>query len=149
MCAEIAIYDGTAVVTGYKIEMSTEAVNVNLIDGSKAIREISYEIAAQRNWRPDWLNEGVKGFISVRDKLAQIYLKSYPSEVNPALKVFVPTKEYLLAMKCMAIRPGSTEHDVDDIKRLVSDLRYTTADQVLDLVAGFYPKISCAEGASE
>ncbi|MBI4559732.1 MAG: hypothetical protein HY706_19250 [Candidatus Hydrogenedentes bacterium] len=60
----------------------------------------------------------------------------------PHLRVSMPVPEYVLAMKCMAARIGGTggeQSDVPDIVFLIHHLQLKTAQEVLDLVARYYP----------
>jgi hypothetical protein len=52
-------------------------------------------IASRRGWPCDWLNDGVRTYLSARvDGFEQHMLfHTYPSEERPALRVFVPTAE--------------------------------------------------------
>jgi hypothetical protein len=54
----------------------------------------------------------------------------------------MPVPEYLLAMKCMAARLGSTTgeaSDVPDILFLIRHLRLGSAAAVLEIVGQYYP----------
>ena len=54
----------------------------------------------------------------------------------------MPTPEYLLAMKCMAARIGSTGDDADDtgdVVFLARHLRLTSPDAVMAIVSAYYP----------
>jgi len=85
----------------------------------------------------DWLNDGVKGFISVRHDIVQGNLPQFQN-----LRLTMPTPEYLLAMKCLAsrINPGEAEEgDVRDIVFLIRHLKLKTADEVMKIVAEYYP----------
>jgi hypothetical protein len=54
------------------------------------------------------------------DPTVKRFIGTYPSEDEPGLRVCVPKPEYLLAMKCWAMRVGGVEtsQDIDDIRRL-------------------------------
>jgi hypothetical protein len=75
---------------------------------------------------PDtWLNDAVKGYLGS------------PGNFQPHLElsnlvVFVARPEYLLAMKCAAMRLGAEFHDLDDVRYL---LRYLNVDRVGDAMA--------------
>lgn len=54
----------------------------------------------------------------------------------------MPTPEYLLAMKCMASRIGAVETDPDDVSDiifLVRHLQLKSANEVMELIAAYYP----------
>ena len=85
----------------------------------------------------DWLNDGVKGFVSARHETTAGNLPQFPH-----LRLTMPVPEYLLAMKCMAARLGGTTgeaSDVADIIFLIRHLQLKSAQVVLDLVAQYYP----------
>lgn len=90
----------------------------------------------------NWLNDGVKGWLSKQDGQAKTLFRSYPSEDDVGLRVFVATPEYIFAMKCMAMRIGQVEghHDVGDIRQLAIHLNIETADQALEIISKYYPK---------
>ncbi|MHB1680226.1 MAG: hypothetical protein ACYCTB_06925 [bacterium] len=89
----------------------------------------------------NWINDGVKGYISAKQNEpgAITLFRSYPSENNSVLRVFVPSKEYLLAMKCLAMRDLKYSEDINDINNLISDLKFTNSKEVINLVSKFYP----------
>jgi hypothetical protein len=97
-----------------------------------------------RGWPADWLNDGVKGFLSPRDGEAGMKNLSgeFPSSEMPGLRIFVPTPEYMFAMKCRAMRFGGVDEnsDIDDIRNLAREIGLTDAEAALALVASFYPQ---------
>ncbi len=68
------------------------------------------------------------------------------------LRVMIAQPEYLLAMKCLALRIGAEFHDEDDIRYLLRHLGVATYDKALELLARYYPlerfpqKTLCALG---
>jgi hypothetical protein len=66
------------------------------------------------------LNDGVRTYLSPQvEGFAQHTLfRTYPNEQTPGLRVSVPTAEYMLAMKLMALRiePGTDRNDFVDIR---------------------------------
>lgn len=53
------------------------------------------------------------------------------------LKVYMPTADYLLAMKVLSARAETM--DREDILVLLRELNLKTADEVLEIVKGYYP----------
>jgi hypothetical protein len=47
--------------------------------------------------------------------------------------------EYLLAMKCLALRIGPEFHDEDDIRYLLRHLDITSYEQAVATITRFYP----------
>lgn len=136
---DLAIYGGSAIALAFDYRRATKDVDAVLMAEPAFVRRAIAQIAAERDWPEDWLNDAVKGFLSEHQELA--LHRSYPSAQSPGLRVFVPSPRYLLAMKCMAMRIGGVEEsqDVQDIRHLIASIGMTSADQVLDVVAAFYP----------
>lgn len=55
------------------------------------------------------------------------------------LNILAPHPEYLLAMKCLAMRLGEEFHDVDDIRTLVHVLGLASVAQAESVIAKYYP----------
>ena len=140
---EIAIYDGSALMLTYDWRMATKDADAVFEADRHIVRRLAREIAEEKGWDPNWLNDGVKGFLSAVDGSPQAkrLFRTYPSEHAPGLRVMVANPAYLFAMKCRAMRLGGLEGsaDVDDIRRLAREIGLSTAQEALDLVATFYP----------
>jgi len=133
---EICLFGGTAMVLAYSARVSTKDVDA-LFQPAEAVRAVAARIAADRHLPADWLNDGVKGFLSTRHDTMQGNLPQYPN-----LKVTMPVPEYLLAMKCMAARiagPTGGQSDTPDIQFLIHHLELKSANEVLEIVARYYP----------
>ena len=106
--------------------------------GSALTRELVRRIGEERQLPSDWLNDGVKGFVSARHETTTGSLPQFPN-----LRLTMPVPEYLLAMKCMAARVGGTSgegSDISDIVFLIRHLRLEKASSVLALVGQYYPE---------
>jgi hypothetical protein len=106
-----------------------------------AVRRLAAGLAADRGWPADWLNDGVKGFLSPLDNEAKRLSGEFPSGDEPGLRVFLPKTEYLFAMKIRAMRFGGVDEnaDIDDIRNLANELNLHTADDAIALLLSFYP----------
>ena len=80
----------------------------------------------------EWLNDAVKGYLSERGDFG-------PFLELDNLKVFCARPEYLLAMKCLAMRIGEEFHDIDDIRYLIRYLNFKTYQEAVDVMTRFYP----------
>jgi hypothetical protein len=69
-------------------------------------------------------------------------LRAYPSESEPGLRVFVPTAEYVLAMKLMAMRidTASGQKDLADILNLLAVTGIKEKSEIVQFAAAFYPE---------
>ena len=107
------------------------------LDGVFEPKEVVYDIAAvvalqsRFELAPDWLNDGVKGFLPGPDDEATV---CYEEE---GLSVRVGSPRYLFVLKAMASR----ESDVDDLRLLYRLSGFQSADQALDTVVAAYPGV--------
>jgi len=140
---EIAIYGGSALTLTMNWRVATKDVDAVFERDKGFVTKIAAEIAEDYGWDRDWLNDGVKGWLSAaeQDPDVKTLLGTYPSEDQPGLRVFVPRPQYLFAMKCRAMRIGGVDQsqDVEDIKNLAREIGITTSDEAMDLVLRFYP----------
>jgi hypothetical protein len=141
---EIAVYGGVALMLTFPGRPATKDVDAVARSDASVLRALVRDLAQDRGWPEDWLNDAVKGFLSGhdRDPGATPLFRTYPSEEGPGLRVYVATPEYLLAMRCLAMRLDRPEGpgDVADIERLVGLLGLSTAEAVLDVVEKYYPR---------
>jgi hypothetical protein len=56
------------------------------------------------------------------------------------LKVMVAQPEYLLAMKCLAMRIGAEFHDEEDVRYLLRHLDIQSVDRALAVITQYYPR---------
>ena len=133
---EVCLFGGTVMVLAFTARLTTKDVGA-LFQPAQTIRELARRIAEQQHLPEDWLNDGVKGFISARHETCSGNLPQFSH-----LRLTMPVPEYLLAMKCMAARLGGTTgdaSDVPDIVFLIRHLQLKSASVVLDLVGLYYP----------
>lgn len=126
---EICLYGGAVMCLLYQARPSTKDIDA-VFQPTKEIREAARRIAVEEGLREDWLNDGVKGFVT--DHAQRIYLDL------PHLKVYVPEPDYLLAMKTLAARVDAT--DKEDVKILLRQLQIKSPEQVFAIVEKYYPK---------
>jgi hypothetical protein len=96
------------------------------------VREAATRIAADLGLDDDWLNDAVKGYLSTKADF-----DDYLELTN--LRVLTATPEYLLAMKCLAMRLGEEFQDEQDVRFLLRYLNITRYDAAVEVVARYYP----------
>ncbi len=133
---ELCLFGGTVMVLAFTARLSTKDVDA-LFQPTTLIRDCARRIAEEQQLPTDWLNDGVKGFVSARHETTAGNLPQFPH-----LRLTMPVPEYLLAMKCMAARLGATTgetSDLPDILFLIRHLRLPSAGAVLEIVMQYYP----------
>ena len=119
-------------VLAFHARQSTKDVDAIFVPAAD-IRALAAEVARDRGLDEDWINDGVKRFVSSRASLV-------PLEVQfTNLSMLMPVPEYLLAMKCMAARAGESSRDMEDVKFLIRHLHLDSAAEALLLVEAYYP----------
>ena len=133
---EVCLFGGTVMVLAFSARLMTKDVDA-LFQPTRTIRELARRIATEQHLPADWLNDGVKGYISARHEITAGNLPQFTH-----LRLTMPVPEYLLAMKCMAARIGTAvgePTDVADIVFLIRHLKLTSAHAVIEGVARYYP----------
>lgn len=134
---EMCLFGGSVMVLAFAARPATKDVDA-IFRPVQLIRELAARVAEEQRLPLDWLNDGVKGFVSARHDTTTGMLPQFPH-----LRITMPVPQYLLAMKCMAARVGGSsggQGDVPDIVFLIRQLGLSSSDEVLDLVAKYYPR---------
>jgi hypothetical protein len=142
---DLAVYGGSALMLASNFRETTRDVDGVVGADQSLIDRLAAAVAANRGWPADWLNDGVRTYLSPNVEGVSEHhqmFRSYPSEQEPGLRVFVPTAEYILAMKLMAMRLDETagKSDRDDIINLLDVVEIETPEAAIDFAAGFYPE---------
>lgn len=140
---EIAVYGGSALLLTLNRQMNTADVDAVFEKDKDFVKNLAARMAAEFGWEENWLNDGVKGWLSAvdADPHVKALFKTYPSEAMPGLRVFVAKPEYLFAMKCRAMRIGGVDSasDIEDIKLLAGAIGITSSKDAMAVVEKFYP----------
>lgn len=136
VCGEICLFGGAVMVLAFDAREATRDVDA-IFEPKMRVAAAAARIAAELGLPSTWLNDGVKGFVSARADHTE---EDLPQFAN--LRIFRPTAEYLLAMKCLASRvPGYDEDgDLRDVLFLCKRLGLASAEDVLGVVERYYPR---------
>lgn len=129
---ELYLVGGAVMCLAFGARESTQDVDA-IFEPSTVVRAAAKRVGSQRGVDPNWLNDGVKGFLS---KTAEFE----PVLELENLKVSTATPEYLLAMKFLAMRLGEGTKDAEDIRFLVRYLNMEDPKEVFQVVEKFYPR---------
>lgn len=137
---EICLYGGACLCLAFSARNSTKDIDA-VFEPAAIVRKAAFEVAAEMGWSWNWLNDDVKGFLSIHDGDGVDPLDAL--ELSH-LKVYAANPEYLLAMKCLAARGGGPEEgevstDMQDAIWLCRHLDITRREQVARVVLKFFP----------
>jgi hypothetical protein len=132
---ELCLFGGAVMALVFDARPSTRDVDAIMVPKAELL-EASAEVALEMGLREDWLNDGVKGFVSSQPELTADGLPMFSN-----LRLYRPTAAYLLAMKCLAARVEMTDHSGDrgDVMVLCRHLGLRSASEVFDIIERFYP----------
>ncbi|EEF58942.1 DUF6036 family nucleotidyltransferase [Pedosphaera parvula] len=133
---ELCLFGGTVMVLAFSARVATKDVDA-IFQPTQILREAAARVAEANQLPLDWLNDGVKDFVSAQHKTIQGNLPQFPN-----LRLVMPTPEYLLAMKCMASRIDTLQKDggdVRDIIFLIRHLNLSSAAAVMNIISSYYP----------
>lgn len=139
---EISIYGGSALMLTFEWRQATRDVDAVFEPDRELVRRLAAELAVEYGWDKEWLNDGVKGFLSPVDGAPHVkeFFATFPDEDRPGLRILIASPRYLFAMKCLAMRlAGEDARDLADIRALAHEIGVRTSEQALDIVASFYP----------
>jgi predicted nucleotidyltransferase len=127
---ELYVVGGAVMCLALNARDSTTDVDA-LFEPTQAIREAAARVGMASGVGDRWLNDAVKGFLSPGGQFDPFLELSN-------LRVFVAQAEYLLAMKCAAMRLGAEFHDLDDVRYLLRWLNITEAEEALAIVTRYF-----------
>ncbi len=141
---DLCVYGGSCLMLVSDFRQSSADVDAVAITDQAFIDRIAKTIAAKRGWPDDWINDGVRTFLSplVDAPDDHVLTGTYPTEVRPGLRVYVPTPEYMLAMKLMAMRidEATGSKDKNDILSLMSVVGIQSKHELISTASAYYPE---------
>lgn len=132
---EVCIFGGAAMVLAFQTRPTTRDVDA-VFAPTAIIRDAANFVQKEMNLPENWLNDGVKGFLSPAGTTTEAGLPQFPN-----LRVTRPTAEYLLAMKALAARAAGPEGKGDrgDILTLLKHVEVQDPDAAFAIIQRFYP----------
>ena len=129
ICGELYLVGGAVLCLAFDAGRISRDID-GFFHPARTVRTAARRIAESRGLPEDWLNEAVQRFFGgdVREHF-----------VLPNLRVLAASPEYLLAMKCLAMRIGGEFHDPEDVRFLLRYLNTERYDAALKMVARYYP----------
>lgn len=128
---ELYLVGGAVMCLLFNARGSTRDVD-GVFEPSARIREVAKRVAEENNLPGDWLNDGVKGFMSDAGSFDEY-------RVLGNLRILAARADYLLAMKCLAMRIGEEFQDLEDVRYLLRYLNINCYKDALETVMRYYP----------
>lgn len=129
---EVGICGGCVMCLVFNARQATKDVDA-IFEPTSEIRAAAARVAASMGVPVDWLNDAAKGFfLSQPETIDVINLSN--------LRVWAPSAEYMLAMKCISARFDT--HDADDVRFLIKHLGLENPEDLFRMIESFYPKKS-------
>lgn len=125
---EICPYGGAVMCLAFNARPATKDVDA-VFEPVSHIRKAAGRIAKKHGLRKDWLNYAVKMFLVPHERRILFDMS--------CLKIYVPSSDYLLAMKTLSARANT--YDRSDIEFLIGRLSFREVDDVLNVVQHYYP----------
>ncbi len=146
---DIAIYGGSCLILATDIRNASGDVDAVFLSHRTDVYELAEQVAADLNMPNNWLNEGVKRLAPPAGNPAPNLFPfgDYPRDTSTAtgLRVYLPTPEYMLAMKIFANRAdddfGKTQQDQNDALALMRITKLTKKEQLIELLKQCYPQV--------
>ena len=128
---ELYLVGGAVMCLVFEARESTKDLDA-FFKPAPVVRKAAARVAADLGLDDDWLNDAVKGYLSTNADFDD-YLEL------PNLRVLTASPEYLLAMKCLAMRLGEEFQDEQDVRFLLRYLNITRYEAAVEVVARYYP----------
>ncbi len=128
---ELFVVGGAVMCLAYAARPSTQDVDA-LFRPPAQVREAAARVAVKARVNADWLNDAVKGFLSPQGDFATFLELDH-------LRIMMAQPQYLLAMKCLAMRIGAEFHDEDDIRYLLRLLEVRNYEEAAAIITKYYP----------
>jgi hypothetical protein len=152
---DIAVFGGSALLLASNFRFNTEDVDIAELKEpwpawlTKAVGEI----AERNDWSRDWFNDAVNFHLSSQTTDRDLVKwGTFPRTLDKiGLTVFVPTAEYMLALKLKASRISDFakgKQDLSDLRNLLRVLDIRDAEAAIAVFAKFFPK-SAAQADKE
>lgn len=135
MFGEIDIYGGAVMCLGLNARESTHDIDA-VFEPKSDIRKLIAQVAEENDLPSDWMNDGVKGFVSSKGEFERFGEDEFTN-----LTIFMTTPEYLFAMKCLSCRmQNDNSTEISDIKFLAEYLGLTSVEDAEQLILEYYPE---------
>ena len=128
---EVFLVGGAVMCLAYQARPTTQDVDGWFLP-AREVREAAARVASKAQAGEAWLNDGVREFLGDKGDSSNYLDLDH-------LRVMVARPEYLLAMKCLAMRIGAELHDEDDVRYLLRHLGVRSFGAATAIIGRYYP----------
>jgi hypothetical protein len=128
---ELYLVGGAVMCLAFGARDSTKDVDA-LFRPTRTLREAAARVGVRAGVGENWLNDAVKAYLSERGDFTRFLSLDH-------LDVYCATPEYLLAMKCLAMRIGEEFQDLDDVRYLLRHLGLQRYPAAVAVISKYYP----------
>jgi hypothetical protein len=128
---ELFLAGGAVMCLVFRAREATKDIDALLVP-ARELRQAAQAVGEREGLPADWLNDAVKGFFSEAGRF-EVYAEF------SHLRIFAPHPEYLLAMKCMAMRLGEEFQDRGDVALLLKILGLRRMADAESVLGRYYP----------
>jgi len=129
--ATLSLSGGAVMALVFDARASTTDVD-GIFQPSVKVLEAALRVAAREGLSEHWLNDDVKAYLRDHGRFEPFRELSH-------LKVMHASAEYMLAMKCLAMRLGEGYQDLDDVRYLLRNLGVRRLEHAKEILARYYP----------
>ncbi len=126
---EIGLCGGAVMCLVFNARAATKDIDA-IFKPTREIREACRKVAEDFGLPEDWLNDAAKGFFLTDPPKQNVLSFSH-------LRIWAPTAEYMLAMKCVSARYDT--FDREDVVFLIHHLELSSYQEVSKTILKFYP----------
>lgn len=145
---DITVYGGSALMFSSNFRYATGEVHIAPLGEAKpewfddAVAEIAKDMGFAEG--EDWLNDAVESHLSrLATKNDHWEFGTFPRTGEAAgLRVYVPTAEYMLALKLKAMRvldPSKGDQEKNDIQKLLEVNSVQDVDAAMEILRKYFP----------
>ena len=91
LVVDLSIYGGAALVLVFDLRTATRDVGAVISGDIPFVRQASALVAEENGWPEDWLNDGVKGFVSGKEQ--KLLMECFDPDDSGGLRVYTRTPE--------------------------------------------------------
>ena len=138
---DIAIFGGSALVLASNFRFATEDVDVAVLGEPWPawLHQAVEHVAAENGWSDTWFNDAVSFHLSAAAQANRdlVQWRTFPRTLGQVgLTVFLPTPEYMFALKLKASRVSDFTKGTLNLLRV---LHITDVEQAIAVLAKYFP----------